>query len=61
MIAEHVRVTRGIACTAEHVAIVGSAQQVIDLAARLWLDPGDAAWMEDPRLSGRGGSCAKRR
>ncbi|MBN3767890.1 PLP-dependent aminotransferase family protein, partial [Burkholderia sp. Ac-20365] len=51
-IAEHVRVTRGIACTADHIAIVGSAQQVIDLAARLWLDPGDAAWMEDPGYQG---------
>ncbi|ACC74423.1 PLP-dependent aminotransferase family protein [Paraburkholderia phymatum] len=52
VIAEHVRVTRGIACAADHVAIVGSAQQVIDLAARLWLDPGDAAWMEDPGYQG---------
>ena len=52
VIAEHVRVTRGIACTADHIAIVGSVQQVIDLAARLWLDPGDAAWMEDPGYHG---------
>ncbi|CAN7653441.1 PLP-dependent aminotransferase family protein [Paraburkholderia sp. SIMBA_054] len=52
VIAEHVRMTRGIACTADHVAIVGSAQQVIDLAARLWLDPGDTAWMEDPGYQG---------
>jgi GntR family transcriptional regulator/MocR family aminotransferase len=52
VIAEHVRVTRGIACTADHVAIVGSAQQVIDLVARLWLDPGEAAWMEDPGYQG---------
>ncbi len=52
VIAEHVRVTRGIACTADHVVIVGSAQQVIDLAARLWLEPGDAAWMEDPGYQG---------
>lgn len=51
-IADHVRVTRGIACTADHVAIVGSAQQVTDLAARLWLDPGDTAWLEDPGYPG---------
>ncbi|MEI6000948.1 PLP-dependent aminotransferase family protein [Paraburkholderia bengalensis] len=51
-IAEHVRVTRGIACTADHVAVVGSVQQVLDLSARLWLDPGDAAWMEDPGYQG---------
>lgn len=51
-IAEHVRLARGIACSGEHVAIVGSVQQVLDLSARLWLDPGDTVWMEDPGYPG---------
>jgi len=51
-IAEHVRLARGIACTREQVAIVGSVQQTLDLSARLWLDPGDAVWMEDPGYHG---------
>ncbi|MEM5385789.1 PLP-dependent aminotransferase family protein [Paraburkholderia phymatum] len=51
-IAAHVRVTRGIACSADHIAIVGSVQQVLDLSARLWLDPGDTVWLEDPGYPG---------
>ena len=51
-IAEHLRGSRGILCGAEQIAIVGSVQQVIDLCARLLLDPGDRVWMEDPGYSG---------
>lgn len=51
-IADYVGVSRGIACTAAHVAILGSVQQAIDLAARLVLDPGDVAWVEDPGYPG---------
>lgn len=51
-IADHIRMTRGIACSAGHVAIFGSVQQIIDLSARLLLDPGDVAWMEDPGYPG---------
>jgi GntR family transcriptional regulator / MocR family aminotransferase len=51
-IAEHVRVARGIACSADHVVILSSVQQVLDLCARLLLDPGDQAWIEDPGYQG---------
>jgi GntR family transcriptional regulator/MocR family aminotransferase len=39
---------RGVRCTPEQVIITTGAQQGLDLAARLLLDPGEAVWMEDP-------------
>jgi GntR family transcriptional regulator/MocR family aminotransferase len=47
-IAEHLRVYRGVVCSAERVVLGSSTQQLLDLTARLLLDEGDAAWMEDP-------------
>lgn len=52
VIAEHLRSARRIACTADNVVVVGSVQQVLDLCARLVLDPGDEAWMENPGYPG---------
>ncbi|RAS35530.1 PLP-dependent aminotransferase family protein [Paraburkholderia bryophila] len=51
-IAGYVGMSRGIACSADHVVVLGSVQQAIDLTARLLLDPGDAAWIEDPGYVG---------
>lgn len=51
-IAAHLRSARGIVCSADNVVMVGSVQQVIDLSARLLLDPGDEAWMENPGYPG---------
>ena len=51
-IAEHLCAARGIRCSAEQVVVLGSVQQVIDVSARLLLDPGDAVWMEDPGYPG---------
>ncbi|MDR3631320.1 MAG: PLP-dependent aminotransferase family protein [Desulfocapsaceae bacterium] len=51
-IAQHLRTARGIFCSADNVAIVGSIQQVFDLIVRLVLDPGDEVWMEDPGYPG---------
>jgi GntR family transcriptional regulator/MocR family aminotransferase len=51
-IADHIHASRGVVCSADNIAILGSVQQVIDLCARLILDPGDTAWMEDPGYSG---------
>jgi GntR family transcriptional regulator/MocR family aminotransferase len=45
-------VSRGIECTAAGVAIVNGAQQAIDLAARVLLDPGDTVVMEQPGYFG---------
>ena len=47
-IAEYLGASRGVRCTAEQVLMVAGSQQAVDLAARLLLDAGDAAWVEDP-------------
>lgn len=47
-IAEHLRYAQKIVCQPEQILIVASAQQGLDICARLLLDPGDAVWMEDP-------------
>ncbi len=47
-IADYVRGARGARCTDEQVLIVSGSQQALDLAARVALDPGDAAWVEEP-------------
>lgn len=47
-IVEHARLTRGVQAEPEQVIVVSSTQQAIDLAARLLLDPGSTAIVEDP-------------
>jgi GntR family transcriptional regulator/MocR family aminotransferase len=47
-IAQYVMTARGVRCTAEQVVVVNGAQHGIDIMARLLLDPGDMAWVEDP-------------
>lgn len=39
---------RGVSCSSDQVVITAGTQQNLDLSARLLLDEGDAAWMEDP-------------
>jgi GntR family transcriptional regulator/MocR family aminotransferase len=39
---------RGLRCEAEQIVVVNGSQQGLDLCARLLLDPGDRAVMEDP-------------
>lgn len=51
-IAEHMHYSQRIACDAEQVIIFSSAQQALDLCARLLLDPGDTVLMEDPGYPG---------
>ena len=48
VIADYVRSTRGVRCTAEQILIVSGAQHGMDIAARALTEPGDAVWMEDP-------------
>lgn len=55
-IAAHVAVARGVRCAADQVIIVAGAQGGLDLAARLLLDPGDRAWIEDPGYPGAHGA-----
>jgi GntR family transcriptional regulator/MocR family aminotransferase len=55
-IAAHVQLARGTTCTAEQVIIVAGAQRGLDLLARLLLDPGDTALLEDPGYPGGRGA-----
>lgn len=47
-IAEYLRVSRSVVCDAGRVALVSGSQQGLDLALRLLVSAGDAAWIEDP-------------
>jgi len=51
-IAEYLRTSRGVRCTAEQVVIVSGIQQGLDLLARFLLKKGDRIWMEDPGYFG---------
>jgi len=51
-IADYVRRARGVRCTADQVLVVSGSQQGLDLAARVLLDPGDIAWIEEPGYLG---------
>lgn len=51
-IAAHVSRARGTSCTADQVIVVAGAQQGLDMIARLLLDPGDVAWVEEPCYPG---------
>jgi len=41
-----------VVCTPDQVVIVSGSQQALDLASRALIDPGDAAWVEDPGYPG---------
>lgn len=51
-IANYLRVARGVRCEWKQVIVVSGAQQALDLAARLLLEAGDAAIVEDPGYPG---------
>lgn len=51
-IAEYLRTSRGVRCTAEQIVLVSGIQQALDLLARLLLKKGDPIWMEDPGYFG---------
>jgi GntR family transcriptional regulator/MocR family aminotransferase len=51
-VAEYLRAARAVRCEADHVMITGGSQQALDLAARVLLDPGDPAWIEEPSYFG---------
>ncbi|GAB3101005.1 MocR-like pyridoxine biosynthesis transcription factor PdxR [Lysobacter terrae] len=47
-VARHINRTRGVACVADDVLIVSGTQQALTLIARVLLDEGDAAALEEP-------------
>jgi GntR family transcriptional regulator/MocR family aminotransferase len=55
-IAAYLGAARAVQCVPEQVIIINGAQQGLDLAARLLLDPGDAAWIEEPGYPGARGA-----
>jgi GntR family transcriptional regulator/MocR family aminotransferase len=55
-IASYVQMARGVQCEPEQVIIVAGSQQGLDMVARVLLDPGDPAWVEDPCYRGACGA-----
>lgn len=51
-IARYLGRARGVCCQPEQVIIVSGSQQALDLCARVLLDDGDSAWVEDPGYPG---------
>ena len=51
-VAEYLNTSRGVRCAAEQVLIVSGAQEGLDRTARLLLNPGEPAWMEEPGYPG---------
>jgi GntR family transcriptional regulator/MocR family aminotransferase len=49
---EYLRRARGVSCDAGQILIVNGSQQAFDLAARVLLDPGDGAVVEEPYYPG---------
>src|SRR4029079_10295447 len=51
-IASYIKVARGVRCSPEQIVVTTGAQVALDLLARLLLDPGDTAWVEQPGYYG---------
>nr|WP_052568843.1 PLP-dependent aminotransferase family protein [Ktedonobacter racemifer] len=56
MRATHIGITRGVHCSPEQIILTAGAQGALDLVARVLLDPGDLAWVEDPGYEGARGA-----
>jgi GntR family transcriptional regulator/MocR family aminotransferase len=48
----YLNTSRGVKCRAEQVLIVSGAQEGFDRTARLLLNPGESAWIEEPGYRG---------
>ncbi len=51
-IAGHLRRSRAVVCDSSQVLVVSGSQQALDLIARVLIEPGDAAVVEDPIYQG---------
>jgi GntR family transcriptional regulator/MocR family aminotransferase len=58
-IAAHLAATRGLLADPANIVVTAGTQQALRIAAEMLLDPGDAAWIEDPGyIAGRGALLA---
>jgi GntR family transcriptional regulator/MocR family aminotransferase len=55
-IASYLGAARAVACEASQVIVVAGSQQALNVAARMLLDEGEAAWIEDPGYLGTRGA-----
>jgi GntR family transcriptional regulator/MocR family aminotransferase len=55
-IAAYLGEARAVRCRAEQVIVVAGSQQALDLTARMLLDEGEGAWIEDPGYLGARGA-----
>jgi GntR family transcriptional regulator/MocR family aminotransferase len=60
-IAQHLRMSRHVECSAEQVIVTTGSQQSIDLCSRLLLDKGDPVWVEEPGYMGARAALAANR
>ena len=44
----YLRTARAVKCDPSQVMIVSGSQQALEISSRVVLDPGDAAWIEEP-------------
>ena len=51
-IAAHLRMARGVRCEGSQIVITEGAQEALNLCVRLFTNPGDVAWVEDPGYRG---------
>jgi GntR family transcriptional regulator/MocR family aminotransferase len=59
-IAAHIGISRGVRCTAEQIIVTTGTQGALDLAMRTLIDPGEAAWLENPGYFGAHGALVLR-
>lgn len=55
-LATYLTIARGVRCVPDQIVVLSGSQQALDLLARLLLDPGDMAWIEDPGYLGARGA-----
>src|ERR1044071_2840607 len=51
-IASYLSTTRGVRCIAEHVIVTSGSLHALEIIARVILEAGDSAWIEDPGFLG---------
>jgi len=51
-VADYLNTSRGVKCTADQVLIVSGAQEALDRTARIFLNPAEPVWIEEPGYPG---------